>query len=75
MGVANVINKFMTPASKKKENEEAAQDSEDKKTVNIETQNAEAENREVENTEAQSTENKTVTLSKENAEDTDEEKF
>ena len=74
-GVANVINKFMTPASKKKENEEAAQDSEDKKTVNIETQNAEAENREVENTEAQSTENKTVTLSKENAEDTDEEKF
>ena len=74
-GVANVINKFMTPASKKKENEEAAQDSEDKKAVNIETQNAEAENREVENTEAQSTENKTVTLSKENAEDTDEEKF
>ena len=61
--------------SEKKENEEAAQDSEDKKAVNIETQNAEAENREVENTEAQSTENKTVTLSKENAEDTDEEKF
>ena len=74
-GVANVINKFMTPASKKKENEEAAQDSEDKKAVNIEAQNAEAENREVENTEAQSTENKTVTLSKENAEDTEEEKF
>ena len=74
-GVANVINKFMTPASKKKENEEAAQDSEDKKAVNIEGQNAEAENREVENTEAQSIENKTVTLSKENAEDTDEEKF
>ena len=74
-GVANVINKFMTPASKKKENEEAAKDSEDKKAVNIEAQNAEAENREVENTEAQSIENKTVTLSKENAEDTDEEKF
>ena len=74
-GVANVINKFMTPASKKKENEEAAQDSEDKKAVNVEAQNAEAENREVENTEAQSIENKTVTLSKENAEDTDEEKF
>ncbi|MBU5478673.1 ATP-dependent zinc metalloprotease FtsH [Eubacterium sp. MSJ-13] len=74
-GVANVINKFMKPASVKKDNEEDEKGSTDNKTESTEAQTAEMQNRKKENIETKNTEtenmeeeNKTVTLSKENVE-------
>ena len=74
-GVANVINKFMKPASVKKDNEEDEKGSTDNKTESTEAQTAEMQNREKENIETKNTEtenmeeeNKTVTLSKESVE-------
>ena len=74
-GVANVINKFMKPASVKKDNEEDGKVSTENKTESTEAQTAETQNREKENIETKNTEtenmeaeNKTVTLSKESVE-------
>lgn len=74
-GVANVINKFMKPASVKKDNKEDEKGSTDNKTESTEAQTAEMQNREKENIETKNTEtenmeaeNKTVTLSKESVE-------